>query len=92
MAAVCFFVSYQAHGQVVKQVIPDSPVHIPVHAYPSPQIHVQPSAPGKIPFLSMAKKKVSSSHLGQADFPAAKVRFHSKEKGLSKKSTNARAS
>lgn len=36
----------EADGQVtVKQVIPDSPVHVPVHAYPSPQIHIQPSAP-----------------------------------------------
>ena len=34
-----------------KPVIPDSPVHVPVHAYPSPQIQIQPSAPGKIPVL-----------------------------------------
>ncbi|KAL9966808.1 hypothetical protein ACROYT_G024930 [Oculina patagonica] len=36
----------ETDGQVtVKQVIPDSPVHVPIHVYPSPQIHVQPSAP-----------------------------------------------
>ena len=48
---VSFSCSIQAHGQViVKQVIPDSPVHVPaVHAYPSPQIHIQPSAPGELP-------------------------------------------
>lgn len=34
----------EGDGQVVvKHVVPDSPVHVPV--YPSPQIHVQPSAP-----------------------------------------------
>lgn len=48
---VLFPSTIQADGQgIVKQVIPDSPVHVPVHAYPSPQIHVQPSAPGEIPF------------------------------------------
>ena len=48
---VSFPCSIQAHRQViVKQVIPDSPVHVPAtHAYPSPQIHIQPSAPGEIP-------------------------------------------
>lgn len=50
---VSFPCSIQAHGQViVKQVIPDSPVHVPAtHAYPSPQIHIQPSAPGEIPII-----------------------------------------
>ena len=42
----------QAYGQaIVKQVVPDSPVRVPVHAYPSPQIHIQPSAPGESLFL-----------------------------------------
>ena len=43
----CFVFEIQGDGQVVvKHVVPDSPVHVPV--YPSPQIHVQPSAPGEI--------------------------------------------
>lgn len=34
---------------IVKQVIPESPVHVPMrHVHPSPQIHIQPSAPGEI--------------------------------------------
>lgn len=36
----------EADGQIiVKQAVPDSPVHVAAHAYPSPQIHIQPSAP-----------------------------------------------
>lgn len=43
----CFVFEIQGDGQVVvKHVVPDSPVHVPV--YPSPQIHIQPSAPGEI--------------------------------------------
>ena len=43
----CFVFEIQGDGQVVvKHIVPDSPVHVPV--YPSPQIHVQPSAPGEI--------------------------------------------
>lgn len=47
---VSFPCSIQADGQIiVKQAVPDSPVHVAAHAYPSPQIHIQPSAPGEIP-------------------------------------------
>lgn len=76
---IAFHYTLQVHGHVVvKQVIPDSPVHVPVHAYPSPQTHIQPSAPGKMTFTcKQAFEKVLPSHLGQADFPAAKSRFHS---------------
>ena len=43
----CFVFEIQGDGQVVvKHVVPDSPVHVPV--YPSQQIHVQPSAPSEI--------------------------------------------
>ena len=39
------------------QVIPDSPVHVPI--YPSPQKHVQPSAPGEISDFKLNVKTFS---------------------------------
>lgn len=61
---VSFPCSIQAHGQViVKQVIPDSPVHVPAtHAYPSPQIHIQPSAPGEIPIKVLITIRVNKTN------------------------------